>query len=169
MQNQHLDFLRTRRSVRSFLPKPVEESLIQTILECAMVAPSAMNQQPWEFYVTQQRSVLDKLSASHPGAKPFTQAQLGIVVVLRTQEIKAPGFVQQDGAAAVMNILYSAHAQGLGAVWCGIHPLADREEKVREIMNIPADLYPFACIALGYPDQTLDSVDRFSQERIHWV
>lgn len=111
---------------------------------------------------------MDKLSQVHPGAKPFIQAQLGIILVLRTQDIKAPAFVQQDGSATVMNILYGAHAMGLGAVWCGIHPLAEREERVREVMDIPADLDPFACIALGYPDQTLDSVNRFNKERIHW-
>lgn len=43
-----------RTSVRQFQNKPVEEEKIEQILRAAMAAPSAGNQQPWEFYVIDQ-------------------------------------------------------------------------------------------------------------------
>ena len=57
-----------RVSVRQFEDKPVEQSLIVKILRAAMAAPSAVNQQPWEFYVTTDKELISKLSQVTPYA-----------------------------------------------------------------------------------------------------
>jgi len=167
-ENEIIHFLKTRRSVRAFRDDPVSDQTIKGIVEIAMLAPSAMNQQILECYIIRNTSTLRALTAVHQGAKPFEQAQVGIIPVMRILNAKAPRFIQQDGAAFTMNVLYGAHALGLGSVWCGIHPLEEREQKVREIVQIPQDLIPFSCIALGYPEQEPQEVDRFSEEKIHW-
>ncbi len=58
----YLDFLRSRRSVRHFLPVPVPEDVVKRILETAVYAPSAHNRQPWRFVVVQTREAKTKLA-----------------------------------------------------------------------------------------------------------
>ena len=56
-----LDAIRTRRSIRTYLDRPVPEDLIQKLLATAMQAPSARNQQPWQFVVIDDRAILAKI------------------------------------------------------------------------------------------------------------
>lgn len=57
-----------RTSIRKYQNKSVENDKIEKILQAAMAAPSAGNQQPWEFYVVKDKTTLDKLSKINPYA-----------------------------------------------------------------------------------------------------
>ena len=57
-----------RISVRKYQDKPVEEEKMEMILKAAMAAPSARNQQPWEFYVVTDKAVIKELSMASPYA-----------------------------------------------------------------------------------------------------
>jgi nitroreductase len=57
-----LTALRSRRSVRAYLPDPVDESTVRRLLRAATLAPSAMNGQPWTFAVVQSRKQLARYS-----------------------------------------------------------------------------------------------------------
>ena len=61
-----MDAIFKRISVRKYQDRPVEEEKIQQILRAAMAAPSAKNQQPWEFFVTDSKDVIRKLSECSP-------------------------------------------------------------------------------------------------------
>ena len=61
-----MDAIFHRTSVRKFLDKPVEKEKIEKILRAAMAAPSAKNQQPWEFYVVTDKEKLVELSKVSP-------------------------------------------------------------------------------------------------------
>ena len=54
------DVVKSRRSIRGYLDKPVPKELIREILEIAMRAPTSMNSQPWNFYVV-AGEVLDRI------------------------------------------------------------------------------------------------------------
>lgn len=51
--------IHTRRSIRRYTSQPVPEDTIRELLEAAMFAPSAGNQQPWHFVVIDDREILD--------------------------------------------------------------------------------------------------------------
>lgn len=158
--------IHTRRSVRSFEPAPVAEEHIRTLLEAAMAAPSAGNAQPWEFVVVTDRALLDAVPAIHPYAAMCRQAPLAILVCGDTGREKYPGFWVQDCAAAVQNLLLAARGLGLGAVWTGIHPVAEREEAFRRMFGLPASVVPLALVPVGHTTQPQGRKERFDAGRV---
>ena len=61
------EMILTRKSVRNFSDKEVEEEKIELLLKAAMAAPSAMNKQPWKFVVVKSKEKMDAVR----GAMPF--------------------------------------------------------------------------------------------------
>jgi nitroreductase len=73
----------------------------------------------------------------------------------------------QDCSAAAENILLAAHALGLGAVWVGLYPKADRTAAMQKLLGLPEQVIPLALIPLGHPAQPVPPEDRFKAGRIH--
>lgn len=162
-----LEALLTRRSVRHFTTQPVSEDALTTILQAAMHAPSACNQQPWHFIAVDQRSQLDAIVAVHPYAKMLAQAPLAVVVCADVSLETCPGNWVIDCSAAMENLLLAAHALGLGGVWVGIHPVEERVNAMRDVLKLPKFIMPLCLAAIGYRAEPLPQVDRFKSERIH--
>ncbi|HUL39967.1 MAG TPA: nitroreductase family protein [Methanomassiliicoccales archaeon] len=162
-----LEAIRTRRSVRSFAADPVPKEAIEEILRAAMSAPSAGNEQPWQFLVIDDRKKLDSITTANPNAKMCKEAQAAILVCGDTTKEKYPGFWVQDCAAATQNILLAAHAQGLGSVWTGVYPIMERVQGFKELMVLPGNIVPFSLVMLGYPSRVPAQVDRFQRDRVH--
>ena len=156
-----------RVSIRRYEDKPVEREKIEAILRAAMQAPSAGNQQPWEFYVVTDRAKLEALSTVHRFAGMTKDAPAAIVSAYR-KECWAPDFAQIDMSIAMENLWLETDAQGLGGVWLGIAPMEDRMQAVEEIIGIPDTLRAFAIFPLGYPAEERKQQDRFDDSRIHW-
>ncbi len=157
-----------RTSVRTYQMKPVEDEKIEMLMKAAMAAPSAGNQQPWEFYVITDPKKLEELAGSSPYAGCVKGAPLAIVSCYR-KEAKMPQCVELDLSACTENILLEAEEQGLGAVWLGIAPVKERMEGVRQILEIPDHLEAFAIISCGYPLKEAEQQNRFEEARIHYV
>ena len=159
----------TRRSVRTYLDKPVEEDKIRQLLAAAMQAPSAASQKAWEFIVIQDRMRLKQLSAYSPYAKMMANAALAIVVLGNTQRMVLHGMWQQDLGAATQNILLEAVNQDLGAVWLGVFGDDSNVKWVMQFFNLPQYIIPYAIISIGYPakQDANHFVDRFDASRIH--
>ena len=158
-----------RVSVREFTDKPVEAAKANALLRAALAAPSAGHQQPWEFYVVTEPSVIARLGEATKYSKPAGAAPLVIVPCKRNNGMRHEAFVDQDMSAAVENILLEAVEQCLGAVWMGVAPKEGRMEIVRNILNIPANLDAFALVAVGYPAEQASQKDRFDASRIHEI
>jgi len=118
-----LEAIHTRRSVRQYTDKPIDDETIQQLLAAAMSAPSAANEQPWEFVVITDREMLDAIPTFSPFASMVKRAPLGITVCADTRNVIVPRFWVQDCSAATQNLLIAAHALGLGAVWTGVYPM----------------------------------------------
>ncbi len=146
-----MSLLTSRSSVRVFEERPVADDIITQMLQAAMQAPSARNQQPWHFVVVKNREKLDALALVSQGARHLYGAPLAIIPCLYEGVTKMPHTRPLDLSAATQNILLSAHEQGLGAVWICVFPLAYRIASVREILDLSADLTPFAMVPIGYP------------------
>lgn len=114
----------TRRSIRKYFDKKIPSAIVKKILSCAMQAPSAMNEQPWEFITITDQAILGKIPSVSIWAGMAAKAPLVIVVCInhKKENILAKGMGVQDCSAAAQNILLSAHALGLGAVWCACFP-----------------------------------------------
>lgn len=159
-----------RRSVRQFIKdKPISEAEIEYMLKCAMQAPSARNEQAWEFMVINDRALLDKIASSHPYGRVLVTAPLAIVVVGNTQKVKSQLF-PQDLAAATQNILLAATALELGSCWMGIHLNDDRAKSLTEVLSLPEHIVPFSVIAIGHPEDptALKPIDRYQPEVVHY-
>ncbi len=162
-----METINIRRSIRSFTDKKVESEKIEKLLRAAMQAPSAGNQQPWEFVVVQNEEVKEKLSTISPYAKPIKNAPLAIVLVEKTTGLNFPENSTQDMGACAQNILLEVVELGLGAVWLGVKPDEARMDIVSKTLNLPENISPFAVIAVGYSDAENKFVDRFDETRIH--
>ena len=157
-----------RASVRSFDVRKVESEKIELLLKAAMAAPSACNQQPWEFVVVTDSDVLKELSGCSPYAGCICHAPLGLVVCMRTEGLRAPDYAQIDASAATENLLLEAAELGLGAVWLGIAPGLERMEAVRRVIGAPETIQPFALVACGYPDKPVVPANRYDPARVHY-
>ncbi|MGL4986033.1 MAG: nitroreductase family protein [Treponemataceae bacterium] len=140
----------SRRSVRSYRDQAVSDKAIERILRAAMYAPSAGNQQAWEFLVVKNRQKLDELSKVSPYASSLTKANVAIVVLGKTDK-KYPQYLEQDLGAASQNILLQVVEEGLGAVWLGVAPEVDRMNFVKKLFNLDGITLPFCIIPLGHP------------------
>lgn len=161
-----LEAILSRRSIRRYTGEPVPEPAIETLLAAAMSAPSSKNRQPWQFVVITERSLLREVPSFHPYAKMVPDAPAAILVC-GDLERDEHGFWVQDCSAATQNILLAAHAEGLGAVWLGIHPLRERVEGFRRLVELPEHVIPFSLVPFGFPAVRKPRADRFDRSRIH--
>jgi nitroreductase len=161
-----LTAIRTRRSVRAFTPEPVSEADLRTLLEAAMLAPSAGNAQPWAFLVVTDSALREQIPAINSYARMAAKAPLSILVCGDLAAEKYPGFWVQDCSAATQNLLLAARAIGLGSVWTGIHPVEERMAKAREIFHLPETLIPLALVVVGHPRSEQKEENRFAPEKV---
>lgn len=163
-----LEAILTRRSVRRFSDKPVGEELVGKILEAAVAAPSARNEQPWHFIVVRDREKLAKMGEVNQHARMAAGAALAIIVCGDTSNLpKGPEYVVQDCCNAAMNVLLACHALGLGAVWTAAYPNEERVAGVRKLFGIPDNVVPLCVIPIGYPAETPIGHPRQLEGRIH--
>ena len=158
-----LDIINSRRSVRKFKTDPVSEQDLTDILEAAMNAPSAGNEQAWQFVVLQGETLQKYLAINNNAPKG---APVGILVCQDLQAEKYAGFAVQDCAAATQNILLAVHAKGLGSVWTAVFPqnVAD----TRTLLALPEQITPFAFVPIGYPAATpANKASRYAAARVH--
>lgn len=156
-----------RISVRKYEERAVEPEKIEMMLKAAMAAPSACNQQPWEFYVVIDKELIGQLSEVSPYAKCAKEAPVVFVPCFRSEGI-APEYFNIDMSAAVENLLLEADTLGLGAVWMGISPDEGRMEAVRKVLDIPANLNAFALVPCGYPAEEREQENRYEESRVHY-
>jgi nitroreductase len=163
-----MEAILSRRSIRKYTTKPVPDNLIQKLLEAAMSAPSAGNEQPWHFIVIKDRKILDEIPKIHPYAEMAKEASVAIVVCGDLTLETHKGYWIIDCSAAAENILIAAHANGLGAVWAGLYPREDRVKGIRKLLGIPEHVIPMALIPIGYPAEKKQKENRFNNSRVHY-
>ena len=157
----------TRRSVREYDPGHVEEEQLENLLKAAMSAPSAGNSRPWQFVVIDDREKLARIPFIHPHAKMAAHAAMAILVCGDPERERYPGLWPQDCAAATQNILLAAHAQALGAVWCGVYPDKELPEAFRELLEIPEEIIPFSLVVIGRRPSEPKDPERYDSSRVH--
>ena len=139
-----------RKSVRAFLDKPVEDDILERILDAARCAPSARNAQEWRFVVVRDRAVRERI-ASEAARQPFI-GTAGILLACcavtdgRIMRCGQPAY-PIDVAIAMDHLSLAAAALGLGTCWIGSFD----EELVRQILGIDAGVRVVQLMPLGWP------------------
>jgi nitroreductase len=163
------DAILTRRSVRKYTDKPIDEATMEQLIRAGMYAPSARNARPWHFIAVRDRETISAIEKGQPQLAMMKQAAAVIAVCGDPAAVtsKYKDYYIQDCTAATENILLAAHALGLGAVWCGCHPKPDVKEIVSKALSIPPEIVPFSLIALGYPAETPKQPQRWEKKKYH--
>jgi len=162
-----LQAIATRRSIRRFDGTPVSEDEVERLLRAAMAAPPAGNRRSGGFVVVTGRERLERLATTSPFAALLAHAPLAIVVCGETAGERHPGYWVEDCSAAMENLLLAAHASGLGGVWLGYYPDAERVERVRDELHLPDSVVPLGIAAIGHPGEEKPAVDRFEPVFVH--
>lgn len=168
-ENNILQTIYQRRSIRSYTDQPVENEKLIDLIKLAMAAPSASNSQPLEFLIVTDENKLAQIREKMRMAKFKVPA--AILVLGNPQKAKnAAGkrFWVQDGSAAIENILLGAVAMGLGSCWVGIHPMPPFEREVRKLFNLPNYVQPLSFVMVGYPDEQPEARTQFDQKALFW-
>jgi nitroreductase len=167
-----LDLLLSRRSIRKFQKRKVENNKIDEIVNCALLSPTSRGQKTWDFIVVDEDALLLGLSTSKEnGSMLLSDAPLGIVVAANTQ--MSDVWVEDASIAAII-IQLAAQRLGLGSCWVQIRKRsrADGEPSDSYIKNLLAipDHYAVECIiAIGYPheEKAPHDLQKLMREKVH--
>ena len=162
------DAIFKRASVRRFTDDPMTDDEVRALLRAGMAAPSGGNQQPWEFYVTDDKMLLQELSKTSPYAGLLADAPQAIITAYR-KDCKIPEYAQIDMSIAMEYMWLATDEIGLGGVWIGIAPVKERMQAVEAILKLPEDQSAFGIFALGYPAEEKKQEDRYDTERVHFL
>jgi nitroreductase len=137
--------LMQRRSIRRYLPKPIPDSDLKTILEAGRQAPSAANRQPWHFVVVREQQQKRRLAEACSGQLWMAEAEV-IIAGLGKPSVNEKWYLV-DVAIAMENMIVAATALGYGTCWVG----AFEEAQVKEVLGIPEEVKVVALTPLGTP------------------
>ncbi|MBN1274844.1 nitroreductase family protein [Candidatus Woesearchaeota archaeon] len=148
--------IKTRRSIRSYLQKPVEFDKVTAVIEAAHYAPSAGNLQDWKFIIITDKAARHAIAEHCLEQHWMAHAPVYIVVCSNEERTEMRYGLRgkrlysvQSCAAATENMLLAAHALGLGACWVG----AFDEDYLDRTLNIPDTARAQAIVTLGYTDE----------------
>ena len=162
-----LKLIMSRRSIRKYTQDAVDDTKVETLLRAAMAAPSAGNEQPWEFVVIRDRASLKSVVQYHAHATPLVGAALGILVCGDMERVKYDEMWIQDCAAATQNILVAAAGMGLGTCWLGIYPRKERMAGMAQLCQLPGNIVPFSLLSVGVPAEQKGPADYYSPAHVH--
>lgn len=150
---EFMELAQKRRSLRSYVDKPVESDKLNYVLECARLAPSWKNMQCWRFIVVEAESsrqaLAEALTEGNPGAKALRQAPLVIVLCALPGESEVwenKDYMMLDAGLAMEHLVLAAAEQGLGTCW----QASFYEDRIRAVLQIPDGVRVIAMTPLGY-------------------
>jgi len=171
MENQAINNIMTRVSVRSFTGEKITQAQLDTLLRAAMAAPSAINKQPWAFVVVTDEAIITRLGEALPYSRCSNKPALAIIPcgdLSKAIEGEMGAFWINDVSAATENLLLAAHAMGLGAVWTGLHPDMNRAKMVQEMLGLPEHIIPLCVVPVGVPAEQPAVKDKYNPDNIHY-
>jgi len=163
-----MDAVLSRRSVRKYTDGNISDETVKKLINAAVSAPSAGNQQLWHFIILDDKEKISKIQSYHPNAKFLNEANKVILICADLSLEKFKNYWTLDCSAATQNILLSARALGLGSCWLGVYPKEDRIENLKKLFNLPERVIPFSLISIGYTSAKQEKVDRYKEERVHY-
>lgn len=163
------DAIRTRRSIRKYKDKQVPWDNIVTIMQAGKYAPSAGNLQNWKFIVVKSDVKRKAIAKACLQQDWIEQAPVFVVVVGEPERARmyygtrgARLYTIQGCAAAIENMLLTAHSLGLGACWVG----AFDEDEIFRILNLAEEKTVQGVIPIGYADEQPEPPPKYRIEHM---
>jgi len=157
-----IEVLKTRRAVRAYKGEPLPRAIIEDIIDCARLAATAINIQPWEFVVVTHPDALRRIAEITDFGKFIADAAACVVVICRDTK-----YYLEDGSAATENILLAARAHGLGSCWVA----GDKKPYAAEICRLagaPSGYKLISLVPMGYPAENSEKAKRPLDDVLHW-
>lgn len=164
-----LEIIKTRRSIRKFKRKKVEQEKLDEILKAAMFSPSAMHRRPWEFIIVKDQELKNKLAKATMWSKFAKDAPVILIIAASKSSLWL-----EDCSIAAEAIYLEATNQGLGTCFIQITGsrtvLKDSEEYVRGLIGAPKRVHILCLMPIGYPDEEKEehSEKEFERSKIHF-
>ncbi len=182
-----MEAIYSRRSVRSYSDQQVEKPIVETLIQAAVQAPSALNQQPWAFAIIQDRKLLAQYSArvkahvlkslkpesplyshgealANPEYNVFYGAGTLIIVCAKPEGVRA----EEDCSLAAQNLMLAAHATGLGTCPIGFARPWLNLARTKRTLAIPLSYTVVFPVIVGYPKSDTPPVARREPEIVVW-
>jgi nitroreductase len=175
-----------RRSVREYTSQPVTPETIRALIDAAVHAPNAINQQPWTFTVVRDPKALSRISndakrhmlanipdrhaehfrarLSDPNFHIFYHAPVLIVI----SAVEEGPWIVEDCALAAENLMLAAHANGLGTCWIGFAQSFLNAPEGKKTLDFPSSWVTVAPIIVGYAKAAIPAVPR-KTPTVKWV
>lgn len=177
----------TRRAVRAYSAASIDEGTLRELIDAAVQAPSAVNEQPWSFCVVRDARLLADVSRrakqhmlattpagllSHHFEEILNDATFDIfyrapALIVISAPAKSP-WATENCALAAQNLMLTAHARGLGSCWIGFAQEWLRTSDGRAVLDLPPDYLPVAPIIVGHPRAQPARVPRKAAD-IRWI
>lgn len=182
-----LRIIKNRRTTRKFKTEQIKDEELNEIIESGIYAPSAHNQQSWNFTVIQNQDLINELSVRTKKAAQNSEVELfrkfgnneklhafygapTIILVSGKEENSMP---EVDCAAATENMLIAAEALDIGACWSGAITLLlnnkEEFEQVKDRLQIPKGFKPYHVVALGYKEIRVNSAPTRRENTIQYI
>ena len=176
-----------RRAIREYTKQTVDAKSIRHLIDCAVMAPNAVNQQPWAFIVVSDKELLDKISEEtknhvktekhetrHVGnfhtnlTDPASHIFYHAPVLILISAIEAGPWIVQDCALAAENLMLSAYDQGLGSCWIGFAQSFLSSARGRSLVQMPDGWVPVAPVIVGHTTHFPEPTPR-NEPVIRWI
>jgi len=184
-----IEAIYSRRAVREFTPEPVDDKVLRQLIDAAIQAPSAVNEQPWLFSVVLDKALLARISREAKAHLLKTTA-LGLLshsprfqqilndpsfdifyhapaLVVISSVTKGPWAIENCTLAAE-NLMLAARGLGLGTCWIGFSQDWLGSDEGKAALNLPAGCVPIAPIIVGHPKSAPPPVAR-KEPQIRWI
>jgi nitroreductase len=166
---EFFEVVHSRRSIRLYEDRPLEEEKLRAVLEAANAAPSAGNLQAYEIYLVREPGARMRLASLLPQMEFFADVPVVLAFcanpersVIRYSDRGRTLYAVQDATIACTHAMLAAAALGLASVWVG----AFSERDVAEALHLPESLRPVALLPIGYPAETVEPRTRRALETI---
>lgn len=146
--NLGVTVIRSRHSVRKYKEKPIEEKTIKDALDCARLAPTARNEQPWLFGVIRNREMLQAIADLADNGRFIADAPI-CFAVFGKRDAK---YYLEDCCAATMQVILALQAWGVGSCWVAGEK-KDYAEDVRKLLSVPEGYALVSLVPAGYPEE----------------
>lgn len=171
IDNDTLNLLRKRRTIRKFKADDVSEEAVETLLEAASVAPNRLDRRPLHYVVI--RDVMTKRRIAEAlRVRPYIE-QAPVVLAVCGDPAISPAY-EFDASAAIENILLAAVSLGLGAAWVGSKDSTMWQQTLQALCKaaaIPEKIDVVALVCIGYPDEQkrpYDAGEKYDPTRVHY-
>ncbi len=172
-----------RRAVREYTAETIDDLAVTQLIDAAMQAPSAMNEQPWTFTVLRNQNLLNQISdaskalvlktmgpplhsdqfQSHLEDPNFQIFYHAPVLILISADAEGPEVIE-DCALAAENLMLAAYASGLGTCWIGLAQNFLNSAEGKRLLGVPPAWVSVAPIIVGHPKSPTPAVPRKKPE-----